>query len=146
MSEMVSALCTGISSMNWLSSDHPESNIPLVFMGFSYGTYVAYECIKKLEKEFCYVPFHLISIAGIAIEQLRLFPNLDDMDGDTMTEKIRNQFIATHGKEPPKFGHKGFSKILEPMLAGTLHQSVVAQFIFNIFILMSLSLSFSYRY
>ena len=45
----------------------------------------------------------------------RLFSSLDDIEGDSLTEKLRKQFIATHGKEPPKFRHKGFSS-MEPMV------------------------------
>ena len=114
MEEIVTTVCTSIKSMHWLDSNA----IPIAFMGFSYGTYIAYECIKYLEKSYQYNSLHLLSVAGIAIEQLRLFPGLEEMPGDTMAEKLRHQFLATHGKEPPKFGHKGFSTILEPMVAG----------------------------
>ena len=63
-----------------------------------------------------YTIFHLISIAGIGIEELRKFPALEDCEGDSMEEKLRVQFLATHGKEPPALGHKGFSSIQGPMV------------------------------
>jgi len=114
MDETVDGICDGMKQMGWLDS----GNVPVVFLGFSYGTYVAYECIKRLQNNVYnpYTIFHLISIAGIGIEELRKFPALEDCEGDSMEEKLRVQFLATHGKEPPVLGHKGFSNIQGPMV------------------------------
>jgi surfactin synthase thioesterase subunit len=136
MNETVSAICDGLNKMKWLPSSanalkgDNNDDIPVIFMGFSYGTYIAYECVKYLQFKMpmSYSCFHLISIAGIAIEQLKSFPSLEDCTGETMAEKLRFQFLATHGKEPPKFGHKGFSSILEPMVEGKFLSVLLAHF------------------
>lgn len=52
-----------------------EDSVPLAFMGYSFGTYVCYECIQGLTQrglgDKCCT---LISVAGIAREFLEQFP------------------------------------------------------------------------
>lgn len=102
--------------MDWV-----HDSIPLIFMGYSMGTYMAYECMKYLQNVRNFKCAHLISLAGIAPEQLKEMPQIQDAEGSSNEERMRHSMIATHGKVPPKlFGAKSFAVVADAMVEGEL--------------------------
>lgn len=76
-----------------------DDSIPLVFLGYSYGSCLAYECAKYLEHEMksCTVS-HLLLIAS---------PTQEDLKGVTLfeanKESFSNSLLKNLGSIPPVF-------------------------------------------
>lgn len=71
-------------------------------MGYSYGTYVAYECARYLEQHYQQRVCHMVSVAGIPADKLdssmtawRTYP------GDTPLEQLKALLAATNGGAVP---------------------------------------------
>lgn len=77
--------------------------VPLVMMGYSYGTYVAYECALYLQQQHQQPIAHLVSVAGIPADKLdSSMTAWPSYPGDTPVEKLRSLLAATNGGKVPE--------------------------------------------
>ena len=72
-------------------------------MGYSYGTYVAYECARRLQVEYSHTISHLVSVAGIPPDKLdSRMTAWPGYPGETPIEKLQNLLRATNGGKIPE--------------------------------------------
>ena len=81
-----------------------QDGVPLSFLGYSFGTLIAYECIKALEEKHSFRTTGFISLCGISQEFLRALP-LYAADngcdgGSSFEEKMRKSDLLMFGKTP----------------------------------------------
>lgn len=71
-------------------------------MGYSYGTYVAYECARRLEQQHQRRVSHMVSVAGIPPDQLDSHMTAwPSYPGDTPVQQLQSLLAATNGGEVP---------------------------------------------
>jgi pimeloyl-ACP methyl ester carboxylesterase len=76
---------------------------PIVMMGYSYGTYVAYECARRIQQHFKQRVSHLVSVAGIPAAQLdSRMTAWQSYPGDTPVHQLQSLLAATNGGEVPE--------------------------------------------
>ncbi len=97
-----------VFDQNWLQDGAP----PLVILGHSFGTFLAFECARQLKVSHGHEIHHMISIAGIAREFLAPFPlyadDFDASDKALLAEKTDATVLAMY-KERPFFMEDDFN-------------------------------------
>lgn len=93
---------------------------PLVLLGYSFGTYVSYDCARYLQDVYSYRIAHVISVAGIPLSVLSDSLTFKEAAGDTDVEKLKSVFQDMHGHIPPYFYSNGIHKLATPIIEGLL--------------------------
>jgi pimeloyl-ACP methyl ester carboxylesterase len=72
-------------------------------LGYSYGTYVAYECARYLQQH-CQQPVaHVVSVAGIPVEQLdSRMTDWRGYPGASPVQQLQSLLAATNGGAVPE--------------------------------------------
>ncbi len=95
-----------------------NDNIPIACIGYSFGSYVIYECACYLEMHHNYRFSHVISIAGIPLERLIGLTLYEDLPGGSDIDKLKYLFESTHGYVPSYFESKGINSMINPLKEG----------------------------
>lgn len=75
---------------------------PLVLLGYSYGTYLAYEVARRLQQQQQRVA-HVVSVAGIPADQLdSRLTAWPSYEGDTPVQQLQSLLRATNGGVVPE--------------------------------------------
>ncbi len=82
---MVCTVQKGLKELDWLF------DLPLAFMGYSFGAALAYECARTLEHEWGVSVNHLICLNGPDRERLRSWTFMN-----SATDRDIDKFIAYH--------------------------------------------------
>jgi len=107
--ELSTILIEAIRELNWIN------DIPMIFIGHSMGTYVAYDCLKLLETNSqLRNTSQLISIFGITKEHISQFYKKSDNDKDfSQVDKmaVANEVFGDKGKQimANEFGSNAFA-------------------------------------
>ena len=76
---------------------------PLVLLGYSYGTYLAYECARRLQQRYDQRVAHVVSVAGIPADQLdSSLTAWPSYEGDTPVQQLQSLLRATNGGVVPE--------------------------------------------
>jgi hypothetical protein len=95
---------------------------PVIFLGYSFGTYLAHDSAAYLIKHFNFHVSHLISIAGIPRSNLSQSMTYEEAPGETSLEKLTNLFLSIHGYIPKYFRSNGMNRIVGPFVEGERKQ------------------------
>lgn len=80
-----------------------DGDTPLVLLGYSYGTYMAYECARLLQQRYNQRVAHVVSVAGIPVDQLNSsLTAWPDYPGDTPVQQLQSLLRATNGGVLPE--------------------------------------------
>ena len=91
---------------------------PVIFLGYSFGTYLAHESAAYLIDHYDFHISHLISIAGIPRSNLSQSATYENSPGENSLEKLTNLFLNIHGYIPKYFRSNGMNRIVGPFVEG----------------------------
>eukprot|EP00604_Paraphysomonas_vestita_P002788 CAMPEP_0174820906 /NCGR_PEP_ID=MMETSP1107-20130205/5029_1 /TAXON_ID=36770 /ORGANISM="Paraphysomonas vestita, Strain GFlagA" /LENGTH=180 /DNA_ID=CAMNT_0016037141 /DNA_START=605 /DNA_END=1144 /DNA_ORIENTATION=- len=93
-----------------------DNSTPLIFIGYSFGTYLAHDCARYLLSNNHFEVQHIISIAGIPKSNLRTSKTYEEIPGENSIEKLKNLFFSIHGYVPDYFQSHGIHRIATPFI------------------------------
>jgi pimeloyl-ACP methyl ester carboxylesterase len=79
------------------------TEIPLVMMGYSFGTYVAYNCVTHLQNTMNFRVSHFISICGLSCHSLLSFQRFDDGSFESLKKNLVQLLEVNFGRLPSSF-------------------------------------------
>jgi hypothetical protein len=79
------------------------TEIPLVMMGYSFGTYVAYDCVNHLQNVMSFRVTHFISLCGLSCASLLSFQRFDDGTFESMKKNLVQLLEVNFGRLPTSF-------------------------------------------
>lgn len=72
-------------------------------MGYSFGTYVAYDCVRYLQESMAFRVCHFISLCGLSCHSLLNFKRYDDGSFESMKETLVQLLTTNFGRLPSSF-------------------------------------------